>query len=197
MKTIRVSLWIAAVIAAIASGFLVWSSQNQDVTQVTAVQIGGPFTLTDQNGRTVTERDFADKARLVFFGFTFCPDVCPTTLARIAGLVQQLGRDGDKLHVLLISVDPERDTPAALKDYVEAFDKRFLGLTGTTQQISAAAKVFRIHYEKVATANGDYTMDHTSGILMFSASGAFKGLMKIEDTDERSLASLRSLIAAP
>jgi protein SCO1 len=197
LRHIRLALWIAAAAAMAVSGFLIWSSRNPDAPAALNVQIGGPYTLIDQTGRTVTDRDFADKAQLVFFGFTYCPDVCPTTLARISALLGQLGSDADKLHVLLVSIDPERDTPEALKTYVEAFDNRITGLTGTPDQIAAAANAFRIFYKKVPTDDGNYTMDHSSGVLIFSRSGAFKGLLKIEDSDEALLATLRNLINSP
>jgi protein SCO1/2 len=115
------------------------------------VPIGGPFTLVDHQGRTVTEQDFGNRYLLVFFGFSHCPDICPTTLADIAGTLEMLGDDADAVQPLFISLDPERDTPERLAEYVAAFDPRIVGLTGTPEQIAAVAGEYRTFYEKIAS----------------------------------------------
>ena len=117
------------------------------------VPIGGPFTLVDHNGRTVTDEDFAGKYLLVFFGFTFCPDVCPTTLNDISVALDMLGPDAEAVLPLFISLDPERDTPDQMAEYVAAFDPRIIGLTGSADQIAAAAGEYRIFYEKTSVDN--------------------------------------------
>jgi len=157
-------------------------------------RISGPFAMTDHNGRPVTEKDFAGKAKAIFAGFTHCPDVCPTTLARLSGLMQKLGSDADKLKIVLVSVDPERDTPEVLKVYLAAFDPRFVGLTGSPEQLGVFAKTFRIFYEKVPDSSGGYTMNHSAGVLLFRKSGEFQGTIDREESDKVALEKLKMLL---
>lgn len=157
-------------------------------------RIGGPFAMTDHNGRAVTEKDYAEKAKAIFAGFTYCPDVCPTTLTRLSGLMQKLGSDADKLQVILVSVDPERDTPEVLKTYLAAFDPRFAGLTGTPDQLAAFAKTFRIFYEKVPDSSGGYTMNHSASVLLFRKSGEFQGTVDREESDKVAFEKLKMLL---
>jgi protein SCO1/2 len=184
MKALRYLLW--ALVAVAVSGAVIFMLREQEATEPQAgkVIIGGAFAMTDQNGKSVTEKDYAGKAKAMFFGFTYCPDICPTTLARMANLMQQLGTDADKLQVILVSVDPERDTPAVLRPYVEAFDSRFVGLTGTPEQLSAFAKGYRFVYKKVPTSNGDYTMDHSAGVYLYDANGQFKSTLDPHEKDD-------------
>jgi protein SCO1/2 len=139
--------------------------------------IGGPFALTDQNGRAVTDRDFAGRWRIVYFGFTHCPDVCPTDLAVIGRALARFEKSDPgraaKVVPIFVSVDPERDTPAVLKDYVSAFHPRLVGLTGTPAQVAAAAKVFRIYYAREAgSAAGGYNVNHSRLTYLFGPDGA-------------------------
>ncbi|WP_459616496.1 SCO family protein [Bordetella sp. 2513F-2] len=140
-------------------------------SDITGTQLGKDLALTDHNGTRRTLQDFAGKVQVVFFGFTQCPDVCPTALAELAQVMQKLGDDAGKVQVLLITVDPERDTPDVLKQYVTTFDPRFLGLTGTPDEIRRAAASFKAYYAKVPRDNGDYTMDHTAAFYLFDAKG--------------------------
>lgn len=136
------------------------------------VQIGGPFELVDETGRTVTDETFRGKWMLVFFGFTYCPDVCPTTLLEIAASLEQLGDKGEQLQPLFITVDPERDTPDVVADYTAAFGDRILGLTGTTAQIEAVARAYRVYVNKVP--QGDtYTVDHSAFVYLMGPDGKF------------------------
>jgi protein SCO1/2 len=137
--------------------------------------IGGPFTLTDQSGKTVTDADFKGKYMLVYFGFTFCPDVCPTELQVMAGAMEKLGDKAEKVQPVFVTVDPERDTPEALAKYVKQFDPRLMGLTGTAEQIAHVAKEYRVFYEKVKDddGSGDYTMDHSSVVYLMGPDGGF------------------------
>lgn len=157
--------------------------------------VGGPFTLTGTDGKTVTEKDLLGKPSAIFFGFTFCPEVCPTTLFELTTLAEQLGPDADKLNFVFISVDAERDGPEQMKQYLTAFDSRIIGLTGTPQQIDAAAKAFKIYYTKVPVENGDYTMDHTASVLLMDAQGKFFGTMAYEETADVMLANARQIRA--
>ncbi len=129
------------------------------------------FSLTDHHGKTRSLADFKGKAVLVFFGFTQCPDVCPTTMAEMGLVMKELGPLADKLQVIFITVDPERDTQALLAQYVPAFDPRFLGLYGDLKATEAIAKEFKIFYKKVPTKGGSYTIDHTAGSYVFDTEG--------------------------
>jgi protein SCO1/2 len=137
--------------------------------------IGGPFTLTDQNGRQVSDRDFAGKYRIVYFGFASCPDVCPTDLAHIGQAMRLLEKSDPalaaKVQPIFISVDPERDTPARLKEYAAAFHPRIVALTGTPQQIADAAKAYAVYYAKAPADNGEYGMDHLRVIFLMAPDG--------------------------
>lgn len=141
-------------------------------SDITGTQLGKKLALVDHNGKPRTLQDFAGKAVVVFFGFTQCPDVCPTSLAELSQVMKQLGPDADRVQVLLVTVDPERDTPEILKQYVTTFDPRFLGLTGTREQIKQAAASFKAYYAKVPTQDGaNYTMDHTAAFYLFDGKG--------------------------
>ncbi len=138
--------------------------------------VGGPFKLTDQTGKTVTEADFRGEYMLIYFGFTFCPDVCPTELQAMAGALQLLGAKADKVRPIFVTIDPERDTAKVLQGYVKQFDPRLVGLTGTPEEIAAIAKAYRVYYEKVVeegAAADDYTMDHSSVAYLMGPDGKF------------------------
>ena len=144
-------------------------------TDITGAEFGRDFALADHTGRPRTLADFRGKVVVMFFGFTHCPDVCPTTLAELAVAVKKLGTDGDRVQVLLVTVDPERDTPQILSQYVTAFDPRFLGLRGTAEETARVAKEFKIIYQKVAGARPDsYTMDHSAGTYIFDPQGRLR-----------------------
>jgi protein SCO1 len=137
--------------------------------------IGGPFTLIDQNGRTVTDRDFPGRYKLVFFGFTHCPDICPAELQVMAAALDQLGDKADKVVPIFITVDPERDTPQVMSDFVKNFGSRLVGLTGSPEAVAAAAKAYRVAYTKVddpRSANG-YTVDHSALVYLMSPDGEY------------------------
>ena len=148
---------------------------NPKTWTIGKADIGGPFSLIDHNGRPVTSQSYAGEHRLVFFGFTYCPDICPAALQKVTAVLDQLGPKADRLRVLFITVDPDRDTPEQLKLYVSNFHSRTVGLTGSAEQVAAAAKVFRIYYRKVEDpSNSDgYTMDHSGFIYLMDEQGAF------------------------
>lgn len=137
--------------------------------------IGGTFTLEDTQGRTVTDRDLRGSWLLVYFGYTFCPDVCPTTLNDVTTALDKLGPRADKLRPVFITVDPARDTPAVMKDYVASFHPRLLGLTGTPEQIATAARAYKVYYAVHRTGPGpnDYSMDHSSLLYLMGPDGRF------------------------
>jgi protein SCO1 len=139
-----------------------------------SASIGGPFTLVDQDGRTVTDADFRGRWLLVYFGFTYCPDICPTSLARNGDAVTLLGEKGKQVLPVLITIDPERDTPEKLKDYVHSFHPQTVGLTGTPEQIAAVAKEYRVYHAKARPSEGDdYLMDHSSFTYLIGPDGRF------------------------
>lgn len=146
-----------------------------ETTDITGADFGRKIELTGHDGKPRTLADFKGRAVVVFFGFAHCPDVCPTTLAKMASVVKALGPEGDKVQVLLVTVDPERDTPQVLQPYVTAFHPGFLGLTGTVDQVAATAKEFRVIAEKQAGATADtYTVDHSAGMYIFDPTGRLR-----------------------
>src|SRR5258708_1850538 len=140
---------------------------------IPTAQIGGPFRLVDQNGAPFTDQDLKGKTFLVFFGFTHCPDVCPTALYEMSEVLTKLGSDADRAAVVFITVDPERDTPESIKDYLASFDPRIHGLTGDAAALAAVAKAYRVYYKKVPLEGGDYTMDHTAIVYLMDKEGRF------------------------
>jgi protein SCO1 len=140
-----------------------------------AANVGGPFNLVDHEGRSVTERDFFGKPHLVFFGFTHCPDICPTKLFEISEALRATGDKGRALRALFVTVDPERDSPAVLKSYLGSFDDRIVGLTGTQEAIDGAVRAYRAFARKVPTKDGDYTMEHTALVYLMDKNGRFVG----------------------
>ncbi|MBW6396533.1 SCO family protein [Roseomonas sp. HJA6] len=161
------------------------------------VALGGPFTLVDQTGRTVTERDFAGKPLLVYFGFTYCPDVCPTELGTIAAALDAMGPAGERVTPVFISIDPERDTPAAMADYVSRFHPRMVGLTGSAEQVAQAARAYRVYYAKVQPRDStDYLMDHSSFIYFVGPDGRVRSLFRPETTPEAIAAAVNAQLRA-
>ncbi|HZH52618.1 MAG TPA: SCO family protein [Microvirga sp.] len=161
--------------------------------QQARVPIGGPFRLTSHEGKPFTDENLKGKPFVVFFGFTHCPEVCPTTLHDLSQDLESLGRDGEKLNVAFITVDPARDTPELMKTYLSSFDPRIVGLTGTEEEIAAVAKAYKIYYRKVPT-DGDYTMDHTATIFLMDSKGDFYGTSNFQETDEVRRSKLQQLV---
>lgn len=154
--------------------------------------IGGPFTLTDQNGNTFTDKDLAGSPTLIFFGFTHCPDVCPTTLFEVSEVLRAAGSDADKVRVLFVSVDPARDTAAVLKDYIGSFDGRIIGLTGTQEQTDAIAKAYKVYARKIPTGDDpdEYTMDHTAIVYLLDKQGRFVNAFNLQRPPEEAAREL-------
>ncbi|HTH33576.1 MAG TPA: SCO family protein [Xanthobacteraceae bacterium] len=153
--------------------------------------VGGPFHLEDQNGKPVSDQDMKGRPFLVFFGFTHCPDVCPTTLFDISQLLRQLGPDADRTGALFITVDPERDTPAVMKDYLSNFDPHLRGLTGDQASVGAAIRAYRVYAKKVPLPGGDYTMDHTAVVYLMDKAGQFVAPFDLKRTPETAAVDLR------
>ena len=153
--------------------------------------IGGPFQLTDQNGKAVTDKNLKGKPTLIFFGYTHCPDVCPTSLFEISEVLRVMGKDADKVNAVFISVDPERDTPATMKDYLSSFDPHLEGLSGDPAETAKVITSYRVYAKKVPTKDGDYTMDHTALIYLMDRDGRFVSPFNLKRTPEEAAADLK------
>ena len=156
-----------------------------------AAAIGGPFQLTDQSGQTVTEKNLQGRPTLIFFGFTHCPDVCPTELFEVSEILRAMGKDADKVNAYFVSVDPERDTAAAMKDYLSSFDPHLKGLTGDPAAIAKVLSAYRVYSKKVPLKDGDYTMDHTALIYLMDRDGHFVSPFNLKRKPEESAADLK------
>lgn len=161
-----------------------------------AVHLGGPFRLEDTHGRPFTQADLKGTPYAMFFGFTYCPEVCPTTLTALSADLKALGPDADKLKVVFVSVDPERDTPSQMRQYLSMFDPRIVGLTGTPAQVAQIAKEYAVYYKKVPLPGGSYTMDHTAGVYLMRADGTFVTLMSYQTPPAEAAKELRALVHA-
>jgi protein SCO1/2 len=153
--------------------------------------IGGPFRLVDQTSAPVTEADLKGKPSLMFFGFTHCPDICPTALFDMTQVFKALGRDGDKVQAYFVSVDPERDTPAILKEYLSSFDPRLRGLTGDPAAVAAMEKAYRVYSKKIPLDAGGYTMDHTALVYLMDKEGRFVAPFNLKRKPEEAAADLK------
>jgi protein SCO1/2 len=159
-----------------------------------AIPIGGPFALLDGAGRTVTEQQFRGRWMLVYFGYTHCPDACPTALQDMANALDQLGARKKDVAIVFITVDPERDTPAVMKDYVAAFDADITALSGSADAISKAARAYRVYYAKHPTKDGGYEMDHSSIIYLMDPKGRFAANFTHETPPDQIAAKLKKLV---
>jgi protein SCO1/2 len=195
LRTFRYLIWVA--VAALAAVVLWFAVLNRNDGGLAAVNIGGPFTLTDQTGATVTEAALQGHPSALFFGYTFCPDVCPTTLADMTLWLQDLGANGDKLKVYFVTVDPERDTQAAMAAYLQAFDPRITGLTGSRPAIDQILTAYRVYSRKVDGKDGaPYTMDHSASVLLLNEKAQFVGTVDYQEKPETALAKLKRLVGA-
>jgi protein SCO1/2 len=170
---------------------LIVGGRNPVTGVLSSAAIGGPFQLVDQDGRAVSEQDFKGKPFLVFFGFTHCPEICPTALFDMSEILRKLGPDAEQVNALFISVDPERDTPAVLKDYLSSFEPQIRGLTGDGAAIAAAEKSYRVYAKKVPLEGGEYTMDHSVLVYLMNKEGRFVAPFNLKRRPEDSAAELR------
>ncbi len=198
LKTLRLALW-AVVVLVVGIGFVAMLAPGRTPPASEQASyadlIGGPFALTAPGGSRVTDQTLKGTPFAIFFGFTRCPDVCPTTLSRMAQLRKQLGPDGDKFRIVFVSVDPGYDSPEDIGRYVELFGTPILGLTGTDKEVDAAVKAYRAFYQKVPTNGGkDYTIDHTASVYLMDASGRLQSIIAHDETDANALAKLKQLV---
>jgi len=192
-RTAQILLMFAGFLAGVASIVLiiVLVSGRDPVPSAGASAIGGPFSLIDQDGRPVTDKDLRGRPFLVFFGFTHCPDVCPTALFEISEVLGKLGPDAQRVSALFVTIDPERDTPAQMKDYLSSFNPRLVGLTGDPAAIAAVAKEYRVYVKKVPLDHGDYTMDHTALVYLMDKDGRFVAPFNLKRSAQDAAADLR------
>jgi protein SCO1/2 len=186
---------VALIAAAGVAGLLVF----RDRPAATVIQsagsprMGGPFTLVDTQGRTVTDKDLIGKPTVYYFGFTYCPEVCPTTLLAMTNWLKALGPDAEKLNVVFVSIDPERDTPKQLGLYLSNFDPRIRGLTGSPEAVKQAAHDYNVYYQKVALDGGSYTMDHSTTVYLMNRKGQFADVIGYKEPDTDAIAKLKQL----
>jgi len=197
LKTFRYGLWGLVAIACGAFGGYFYVNglqpkQEQENARVAA--IGGAFDLIDHNGATISEAALKGSPSILFFGFTHCPEVCPTTLSDISGWLDAMGEEGKSLKSYFVTVDPERDNPEVMKQYVTAFSDRITGITGTLEEISRILKNYRVFSNKVPLAGGDYTMDHTASVILLDREGNFVSTISYGETPDVAVDKLKLLI---
>jgi protein SCO1 len=191
-RTARPLVIATAFAASLVVGLLVMFWAMGGVSKVAQpAAVGGPFALTDQNGKTVTDKSLKGKPTLIFFGYTHCPDVCPTSLFEISEVLRAMGKDADKVNAYFISVDPERDTPPTMKDYLSSFDPHLEGLSGDPAETTKVLTSYRVYAKKVPTKDGDYTMDHTALIYLMDRDGRFVAPFNLKRTPEEAAAELK------
>ncbi len=206
----RLYIYIALGVSALAIALIGQAYIPKPATPVAVVEkeqptvtqkptIGGPFILVDQNGKTVTEADFAGRYMMVFFGYTFCPDVCPTAMQAVTDALDLLGPAGEKIDPVFISIDPERDTPAVMKSFVENFHPRLTGLTGSLEQIADVAKAYKVYFGKVREKDApedEYMMNHSSVIYVMGPDGKFVTHFTHGTTPETMAEKLKELVGS-
>jgi len=195
----RLGIWAASAALILAGGF-VWLATTDTPRQfaqrvIQSNGIGQPFNLIDHDGNAITEKAFEGSPIAVFFGFTHCPEVCPTTLYEIAAWFKALGPDGKPIKAFFITVDPERDTPEIMKSYVSNFTDRIVGITGKPDDIASLARSWHVYWKKIPLESGDYTMDHTASVFLVDAKGNFKSTIAFRENSETAIAKLRKLVS--
>jgi protein SCO1/2 len=191
-RTSRPLVMIAAFAGSLAAGLLVVLWLTGGFRGVAApASIGGPFQLTDQSGQTVTEKAMLGKPTLIFFGFTHCPDICPTSLFEMSEVLRAMGKDADRVNAYFVSVDPERDTAATMKDYLSSFDPHLKGLSGTPDAVAKVISGYRVYAKKVPLKDGDYTMDHTALIYLMDRDGKFIAPFNLKRKPEEAALDLK------
>ncbi|WP_455271102.1 SCO family protein [Rhizobium herbae] len=197
MKTLRIVLWAAVAVVAAALGWISYQ-MTTGKDQIAAGPFGVPFELVSQTGQPITQAAFTGKPTALFFGFTHCPEVCPTTLFEMNGWLEKVDPDGTKLQAYFISVDPERDTPEVLGQYVSNVSKRITGISGPPEKVLDMVKGFRVYAKKVPldekNPDGDYTMDHTASVFLLDSEGKFTGTIAYGENPETAVKKLENLL---
>ncbi len=193
---LRLTLWAITGVALLGAGGY-WLTRKPATSPVDAYAsaFGGPFSMVDQNGRTVTDQSLRGKPYAIFFGYTRCPDVCPTALNRLAALRKRLGPDGGKFDILFVSVDRERDSAKDIGNYLTLFGTPMIGLSGTEAQLAQIVKVFHVYYEKVPVEGGDYSIDHSASVFLMDRAGRFVTTIDHQEDQSVALEKLKRTIA--
>jgi protein SCO1/2 len=191
LRFIRIASLVTAALLAAVTGY-VYLTRGEAVVRV--ADIGGPFRLASANGGVVDSKDLAGMPYAVFFGFTRCPEVCPTTMAEMSAALTELGDQGRDLRVFFVTVDPERDTAAFLKDYLSSFDPRIEALVPNAEELAAMARSFRAYYAKSPTSDGGYTMDHTATVFLMNREGKLASTISYGEEQASRMAKLRKLL---
>jgi protein SCO1/2 len=194
LRIVRYAIWALVVLLLIGVGLVFYLRQTGEGPLIANAIRGGPFSLVDQHGERVTEAALKGHPSAMFFGYTFCPDICPTTLYEMTELMGQLGPEADKLEVYFVTVDPERDTEEAMAEYLSAFDPRFTGLTGSREEIDKIIAAYRVYARKVEREKGPYLMDHTAAVYLLDGEGALTGTIDYQEDPETALAKLKRLV---
>ena len=195
VATNRTLVVVTAFTASLLIGLLVMLWAMGGVRGVTApAAIGGPFQLVDQSGATVTEKNLQGKPSIIFFGFTHCPDVCPTALFEMSEILRAMGKDADRVNAYFITVDPERDNKEAMKDYLSSFDPHLKGLTGDPDSVAKVLSAYRVYAKKVPLKDGDYTMDHTALTYLMDRDGRFVAPFNLNRKPEEAAADLKKYL---
>jgi protein SCO1 len=197
LRTIRALLWVAVGVAGLAFGALLFQLAAGPQTQPLGAgePLGGPFALVDQNGEPVTEAILRERPTAMMFGFTFCPDVCPATLMEMAAWKEALGAAAEELGLVFVTVDPERDTPEVLRDYVGAFSPDIVAITGPPGDVAAMLDSYHVYRRKVPQEGG-YTMDHTASVFLLDEAGRLAGTIGHGEDRDTALAKLRRLVGS-
>jgi protein SCO1 len=199
LKRVRIVLWAACalpLLALLAVGGLELTHRTDGVGAFQASGIGGPFRLASSSGGELSSEDLKGKPFIVFFGYTHCPDICPTTVSDVTTWLDALGSQGKEIKALFISIDPERDSVASMKDYLSSFSERITGLTGTPEEIAQVARAYRVYYAKHPLKDGDYSMDHSAVIYLMDRDGGLAGTLTYDEKPEAAVAKLRRLLAS-
>ncbi len=187
------SVGVAGAAALVGIGEYLMITQNAPPSPFTS-GVGGAFSLVDDNSKRFTSRDLLGKPAMIYFGYTFCPEVCPTTLTHMSAWLHALGPEATKLRTVFVTIDPARDTAAKMKEYLSGFDPNIIGLTGTPAEIATIARDYKVYYKKVPIPGGSYTMDHSSFIYLMTAKGKLDGLISYGEPDTKAMAALRRLL---
>lgn len=201
MKTLRYVIWAIVGVALVGLGLLLLSHERRNAAPAQSastqmpLSLGGPFALVGPDGQPFSSAKLAGEPYALFFGYTQCPDVCPTTLARLVRLRRQLDKGAEPFRIVFVTVDPEHDTPKEVGRYTELFGSPIIGLTGSPAQIDQVKKTFGIYSQKVDNGDGTYTVDHTATVMLFGKDGKFVGTIAPDEGDEAALGKLKRITA--
>ncbi|MEP2978362.1 MAG: SCO family protein [Lentilitoribacter sp.] len=199
LGSIKIGAWVAFatlllfMVALLSYQYFIKGTDSQ---YMSGMKIGEPFKLIDHNGDTITDEAFSGKPTAVFFGFTHCPEVCPTTLYELAGWLEDLGENGKEINSYFITIDPERDTPQVMKSYVQNFTDRIVGITGKPSDVAKLARSWHVYWKKIPLDDDDYTMDHSASIFLVDTKGHFKGTISFGESSDTAIQKLENLASS-